>query len=260
MTPLLLLLLGCPPKPDPVDTDTAGTSQPTDSTPITADDSGTDTTTTAGYYTDDDGDGWSEAEGDCDDADPERRPERWWEACDNKIDDDCDGRVDEGCGDGTAYVWAEHVVTTDADGAFVAGLTGGFFRRADGSLVCAYFNTWYDATPAPSGCPGCLWSFGLAQDGWGSEGDGCDLMDLDVTEASVANESYWDEISYVGYAPEAVRGEPAFDVYQAMVTYREPLGWFVTAYYNLPARGTERAWIDGYTVRWGMNLYYEFPY
>ena len=85
-------------------------------------------------------------------------------------------------------------------------------------------------------------------------------MDLDVTEASVANESYWDEISYVGYASAAITGEPPFDVYQPIVYYREPLGWFVTGYYNRPARGTERVWVDGYTVRWGMNLYYEFPY
>ena len=259
MTPLLLLLLGCPPKPDPVDTDTAGTSQPTDSTPITADDSGTDTTTTAGYYTDDDGDGWSEAEGDCDDADPARRPERWWEACDNKIDDDCDGRVDEGCGDGIAYLWAESFVTTDAGGGFVSGANGAAFRRADGSLVCELFNTWYDAAPAPSGCPGCLWSFGLAQDGWGSEGDGCDLMDLDGEEDAFADESYWDEITYVGYAPEAVFND--FNVYQAIVRYNTSIDeWQVSSYFNLPSSGVERVWIDGYTVGWGVNLYYEFPY
>ena len=46
---------------------------------------------------DDDGDGYSEDEGDCDDTDPGVTPEAT-EEC-NGIDDNCDGHVDEGCGD-----------------------------------------------------------------------------------------------------------------------------------------------------------------
>jgi hypothetical protein len=43
---------------------------------------------------DDDGDGWPEAGGDCDDADPDRHPGH--EELLNGIDDDCDGVIDEG--------------------------------------------------------------------------------------------------------------------------------------------------------------------
>jgi hypothetical protein len=45
-------------------------------------------------WTDDDGDGYTEREGDCDDSDPDRHPGAI-EIC-NEIDDDCDGEIDEG--------------------------------------------------------------------------------------------------------------------------------------------------------------------
>jgi hypothetical protein len=42
---------------------------------------------------DDDGDGWTETEGDCDDSDPRISPDAGEES--NGVDDDCDGDVDE---------------------------------------------------------------------------------------------------------------------------------------------------------------------
>jgi len=47
---------------------------------------------------DDDGDGFSEADGDCDDHDPLVYPDAE-EVCEGYVDENCDGSVDEGCGD-----------------------------------------------------------------------------------------------------------------------------------------------------------------
>ena len=47
---------------------------------------------------DDDGDGFSEAEGDCDDADASVCPDAD-EVCEGYVDENCDGQIDEGCGD-----------------------------------------------------------------------------------------------------------------------------------------------------------------
>jgi hypothetical protein len=44
-------------------------------------------------YVDDDGDGWTEAEGDCDDADPNVNPDAPETAGDD-VDSDCDGDLD----------------------------------------------------------------------------------------------------------------------------------------------------------------------
>lgn len=45
-----------------------------------------------------DADGWSKAQGDCDDEDEARNPGKD-ERCDLRGDEDCDGLVDEGCVD-----------------------------------------------------------------------------------------------------------------------------------------------------------------
>ncbi|MFN7144534.1 MAG: MopE-related protein, partial [Myxococcota bacterium] len=73
---LLLALLGCRATPD-------------DKAPV-----GTDPDTGVGEVPDEDGDGFSEEEGDCDERDGNVHPGAS-EAC-NGVDDDCDGSVDEG--------------------------------------------------------------------------------------------------------------------------------------------------------------------
>ena len=78
---------------DPVDTgdtsDTSDTSDTEDTTDSGGWDSGEDTGSTNDYYTDDDGDGYSEYDGDCDDEDDEVSPVAD-EVPYNGINDDCD--------------------------------------------------------------------------------------------------------------------------------------------------------------------------
>jgi hypothetical protein len=48
---------------------------------------------------DNDGDGWTTCNGDCDDGNPNVNPGQS-EICSTGFDDDCDGYVNEGCGGG----------------------------------------------------------------------------------------------------------------------------------------------------------------
>jgi hypothetical protein len=192
----------------PADTGTTSThdSTSTDSTSL-PDDSGTDSSTTdsdsAGLDTaDDDGDGWSEAQGDCDDADPTIKPEYRWESC-NDRDDDCDGIVDEGCGTGVARLCGEWEVETTSSGELVRAWTGNVYRNSADEEVCRAYRTLVEAEPAPPGCPDCTWSFAFGVGGWGEEGTWCDTMDLDALEDDLARDVETSETVWTnGFAPE----------------------------------------------------------
>jgi hypothetical protein len=95
--------------------------------------------------TDDDGDGWTDDEGDCDDGDPTRNPDAT-ELLGNAIDDDCDGIVD--AGDlhtwGTLSEWTLATTLTDvtaidfevlADGASVDSTYASVGMLADGAIA-----------------------------------------------------------------------------------------------------------------------------
>lgn len=85
LLPVILLLSACTPKPVPsgddtvTDTDSGGGGGDTDTGPV---------------GTDDDGDGWTVEDGDCDDADIYANP-AWDEDTSDGKDNDCDTRVDE---------------------------------------------------------------------------------------------------------------------------------------------------------------------
>lgn len=76
---------------------TAGTSGTSTGTTSPGTSTGTSTSTTDPLLVDDDGDGYAESEGDCDDARPDVAP-GLTDGCDG-VDADCDGAVDEGAAD-----------------------------------------------------------------------------------------------------------------------------------------------------------------
>lgn len=91
---LVLLLLSCDlgtptliDKKDSADADSADSEDSQDETADSTEDTGN------AFDRDDDSDGWSENDGDCDDADPLVHPEAT-DNC-NDQDDDCDGELDE---------------------------------------------------------------------------------------------------------------------------------------------------------------------
>ena len=110
----------------------AGVSLPTDKSGDTGDtgSGGVDTDTEDTVDTDDDqdDDGFSTAEGDCDDADVHVSPARDEEGGDGK-DNDCDGRVDENfTGVDVCYVTGEgegHIYTIDTIGRLTADVQTG---------------------------------------------------------------------------------------------------------------------------------------
>ena len=85
---------------------------------------------------DEDGDGWTAADGDCDDEDPFRNP-GVPEIC-NGIDDDCDGTPD----DGTATVGG-----TELYGICTNGISFGDLR-GDSAYVFSFAGTWAEARQA----------------------------------------------------------------------------------------------------------------
>lgn len=109
---MLLSLVACGPEKDPVTTDTSSGGADTADTSVTdtsvtdtsvdsADTSGGDTATDTssgdtgsdtGPNRDEDGDGYTIGEGDCNDADPAVNPGAR-EIPDNRVDEDCDGTV-----------------------------------------------------------------------------------------------------------------------------------------------------------------------
>ena len=98
----LLLLTACSNKFDGSDDgpNAAGNGNGTDTDTDTGGDDSSDND-----YTDDDGDGYTEDEGDCDDTNPDVAPNQA-EEC-NGVDDDCDGEIDESGGSTLFYADAD---------------------------------------------------------------------------------------------------------------------------------------------------------
>ena len=79
-----LLIFGCGEEAKPLDLDTADSAVPEPTSEPSEEDTGTD----------EDGDGFSVEDGDCDDTSPWINPARDEEPNDG-VDNDCDGKIDE---------------------------------------------------------------------------------------------------------------------------------------------------------------------
>jgi len=209
---LFLPLLACiPEKPDGdtpavVDSDTTPTGDstptPTDPTPAagstpTGDDSGTTETDTS---PDADGDGWTVAEGDCDDANAGVNPDEREQ--EDGVDQDCDGQVDDGFRGLRTFIRREVVV----DGSrYVSARNWVEFRNALEDVVCTFSEAVSEGPPPATMCPECTWAFGFVAGEWTQDGEMCDWIQfewwgLDYLNYSAAKGAFdWP----LGYSPTA---------------------------------------------------------
>lgn len=181
---LLLAFAGCGrvPPPDTGDgpafvPETTDTSGPTTGDETAGPTTGTDTTPALDTV-DDDGDGYSEAEGDCDDERARTNPGAWWEDC-NRIDDDCDGVVDDGCRENGVNAWLQNWFMIEG-GVLRPSQWGVTWRDYDGRLLCAYLHPMTD-TGEPADvrdCPECEWRFRVEYGTPAWSGDGCAYIDI----------------------------------------------------------------------------------
>jgi len=227
----ILLLLACTVgKPDGdtpglVDSGTTPTGDstptPTDSTATTDSiPTGDDTSTTETDTSPDaDGDGWTVAEGDCDDANPGRNPGE--PEVEDGLDQDCDGQVDDGFR--TVRTFARRQVVVEGN-RYVSALNWWEFRNDLEEVICTFSQPMYEAAPPATMCPECTWSLGFEGAEWTQDGEMCDWINfvwfgIDYLNYSAAEGAYdWT----VGYSPTAPdRWNPDVMVYQQIWRYSD---------------------------------------
>ncbi len=174
-------------------TDTGGNDTGTTDTGTT-DTGGNDT---GSGSTDADRDGWTLAEGDCDDANRSINP-GMDEVC-NGEDDDCDFSVDEDnvCGSADVRVQLSYGGQFQATrSTYTSGKFGFAYVNDAGVATCTAYGPLTRTATAPTGCPSCDWSFDLSATGTGTvAGSGCaNMTDFTYTPTGLAGytSGYWD--------------------------------------------------------------------
>ena len=224
---------------EPVDTDVTGTptgdtGTPTDDSRTTPTDTGDSGPPTGPDTVDDDGDGQSEAQGDCDDADPTVAS---WnpEECDG-LDQNCDGRVDEGCGTTPCWSYEEYNWFIE-DGEVTHAERGLVWRNLDFEILCEAMTPLAPTTSIPGGCPDCTWTFGGDAGALTWSGDHCASLAfmMNVDWISEYNESTYDP-EWMGYVGDGVRywDGGSFPLYQLIYTYRSSHNDWVPWHANVP--------------------------
>ena len=188
-------------------------------------------TTESGPPVDADGDGYSVAAGDCDDADASRNPGAA-EVLDG-VDQDCDGEPDDGLRVAETYLRAEVVVS---NGTYMSGRTWTEFRNEVGDVICTFEAPWYEGIAPDTSCPECTWAFGLEGGAWTSRGTSCEWLQLEWYDLDYLNDraetGAYDEA--YGYSPWALDWPTeTFLVYQQIWLYdSERARWDQTGAYN----------------------------
>jgi hypothetical protein len=208
----------------PVDDDDSAGDDDTsdDDDTATDDDTADDDDTTADV--DNDGDGYTPADGDCDDADDEIHPGAE-DTCGDDVDDDCDGIADRGC---QCYV---------PEGEFLMGMAedvGGFDQRPQHAVWLDEF--WVDKYEVTVG-----------------EYQQCELAGVCAHprfDYSFARDHYYDDPDYVDYPVIYIQRDDARD-------YCTWMGGYLTreAQWEKAARGHDDArlfpWGDWYDCSYG---------
>lgn len=168
-------------------TDTGGNDTGTTDTGTT--DTGGNDTGSSGA-TDADRDGWTLAEGDCDDANRSINP-AMDEVC-NGEDDDCDFMVDEDnvCGSAEVRVQLSFGGQFQATrSTYTSGKVGYAYVNDAGVATCTVYGSLTRTGAAPTGCPSCEWSFDLSAAGTATPtGSGCaDMTGFGYAPADLAS-------------------------------------------------------------------------
>lgn len=279
---------GCtPPAPTESDTDTdTDTDADTDTggtdTADTGTDTGTDTADTGAETgdtgtdpldVDDDGDGYSENDGDCDDTTRKVNPVRD-ELCGDGVDNNCDGNIDEDCesGDtGTAYLTWSGDITYDGS-SVVVNYGIGAVNQATNDNVCWMTAEHSGSAEAPSGCPDCDYSFATTVTADTSGGAYCGSFATGTLFTYYAVSDFWfggSDVKAWGFADAYTYTYAGtdYDLEQTIFMYYDDGATFnqwLMRHYNYPAGGVYNVDGDKYAASWNQimdgDYYYYFYY
>ncbi len=234
---------------------------------------GTDTSggggTDTGTSPDADRDGWTVAEGDCNDRSAGTNPDMS-EACDG-ADNNCNGVVDEGgacAGDPVRVRSALAGSFRASASSYTSGTFGVAFLDDSGTEVCRIVGSMSRQSAAPpSGCPQCDWSFNLsAPTGFTGTGAGCAGLAVQGYDASWAASSSFPATAdwSWGFSDSYTSGSTV--VATNVIWYASGTSWYTmgyeaasassyaTSYFDVTGSASNFSWhrgLDGY--------YYYYP-
>jgi hypothetical protein len=233
--------------PDPVDTDTAVDT----STWVSSGD----------LDVDDDADGYTENEGDCNDTARRIKPgvPDGCGASSVGIDDNCNGIIDDDCASADTAVAVAYYAgdATVCDGpTFLTGHFGFDIRnKTSGDPVCEVFSTWSDVggrLPSAA-CPDCDWAFNLTLSDGVLSGTACEGIGLTAES--------WDGLDLPwGFAPayDFVYGTDVFSLTNVVFYYSTDSSAWQYFSYNYAGYGDNVS--DGTSLTFARSYGYLYYY